>query len=350
MSKLTDQKKHTNKQSKRPVPKTFWTEKITIGNMHVPRFMSAPLDGITDSPFRRMIRKFSQEELLFTEMRHAAHVAREKKERTLRHEQCERPLCFQISANTLEFVEPAIERIIRTGFDMINLNCGCPSRNVIKSGSGSALMGDPEHLKNLLSHIMNVIDNRVPMTIKIRAGFKTKNALEISQMAEDLGVTCIIIHPRTQPEMSQAPLDFDLVKKLKQIVKVPVIFSGEIKCFADAVHTYEQTGVDGFMIGRALWGVPWKLHELKQESLGKTFELDTKQITEYLIEHFELHQKFYGEKSFQSFKKQLPLYIRGIHDASNWRKKLVLSKTAQEMSEQLYLLKKDLAQEKKDLA
>ncbi|MBL4587851.1 tRNA-dihydrouridine synthase, partial [Candidatus Babeliales bacterium] len=125
---------------------TFWHEKITVGKTSFPRFMAAPLDGVTDSPLRQLIREFSPDILLFGEMRHVACVANAKKNSSLIYENIEHPIAYQVSANRPDFIENAIEKIIDKKFDMFNLNAGCPSKTVTKSGSGSALMADPERL------------------------------------------------------------------------------------------------------------------------------------------------------------------------------------------------------------
>lgn len=311
--------------------KSFWLETINIGSLSVPRFMAAPLDGVTDSPLRQLIREFSPDELLMTEMRHVAQVANERKETCVSYNPLEKPLAFQFSANQLTFIEESVEKVIQHGFCMINLNCGCPAKNVTKSGSGSALMANLPQLEKLLRHFYSVIKGRVPFTIKIRAGFKERNAVEVAQLAEDCGVASIMIHPRTQPEGFVSRLDFDLAAQVKKKVAIPVIFSGNVNNFGRAVKTYEATGVDGFMIGRALWGAPWKLREIVEESQGNQFNLDPITALRYAIKHFELCMKFYGPPGFNIFKKQFPQYIRSISNAGAWRKKILTCTTEQDM-------------------
>lgn len=309
----------------------FWQEKIKIENLHVNRFMAAPLDGITDSPLRQLIRDFSREELLMSEMRHVACVCNEKDERSVIYDQVEHPLAFQFSANRLEFIDGAIEKVIQRGFIMINLNCGCPAPVVIKSGSGSALMANIPNFTKLIQHFVKVINGRVPFTIKIRAGFKEKNAVEIAKIAQDNGVSCIMIHPRTQPEGFVSRLDYDLARQVKEATNIPIIFSGNINKFEQAKRVHEMTGVDGFMIGRALWGAPWKMREITDAAQGKTFTVDTHTALVYAMKHLDLNMKCFGPRGFIPFKKQLPQYIRSIQDASDWRFKLLRSQTEEEM-------------------
>ena len=210
---------------------SFWSEKIKTGSLETSRFMAAPLDGITDSPLRQLIRDFSPNELMFTEMRHVACVSNEKEARSLKFTQPEQPLAFQFSANRLDFIEDAVEKVIAKGFVSINLNSGCPAPCVTRSGSGSALMANLPQLKLLLNHFTKAIAGRVPFTLKIRAGYKQKNAVEVAQLAQDNGVESIMIHPRTQPEGFTSRLDYDIVAAVKKTVSIPVIFSGNLNKF-----------------------------------------------------------------------------------------------------------------------
>ncbi len=319
----------------------FWQSKIKIANREYLRFMAAPLDGITDSPFRQLIRDFSPMELLFTEMRHVALVANEKTGISLRYDPIELPLAFQFSANKVDFIEQAVEKVIAAGFSSINLNCGCPAKTVVKSSCGSSLMGDPERLENLIKIFVKAINKRVSFTIKIRAGFKTKNAVEIAKMAQDCGVDAIIIHPRTQPEGFASRLDYELTKKVKESISIPLVFSGNISTFEIAKKVYESTGCDGFMIGRALWGSPWKIREITDASQGKVFQFTNKLALRYAEKHLNLNIKFYGPNGFIPFKKQLGQYIRFVPQAAEWRKKLLRSKTEPEMRMVLNQLNKE---------
>lgn len=285
--------------------------------------MAAPLDGITDSPMRQLIREFSPRELLFGEMRHVALVTNEKSGLCLKYEHGEHPISFQFSANQTTFIEPAVERVINAGFDMINLNIGCPARNVVSSGSGSALMADPERLQVLLKEFMRAINGRVPFTVKIRAGFKKKNAVEIAELCEGEGASMLIIHPRTQPEGFTGLPDANLVAQVKTSVSIPVIFSGNINSFARAEKMRQTCGIDGVMIGRALWGCPWKMKEISDAAQGKTLQISLIESLELARRHLDLNMAYYGPRGFHSFKKQLPVYIKNVHDAAALRQKLV---------------------------
>lgn len=293
--------------------------------------MAAPMDEITDSPMRQLIREFSKDELLFTEMRHVASIAKVKYQQAITFKDLERPLCFQFAANDTTFIKEATEKILEKKFELINLNVCCPSRSAIKSGGGSTLMEKSSLLKKIILSFQNVIDGKVPFTIKIRAGFKKKNALEISKLAEGLGVDAIVIHPRTQAEGFTGKLDMALVKKIKENIKIPIIFSGNINNFPKAQEAYEKTNVDGFMIGRALCGSPWKIKEIVENSRGKKFEINQKLLLNCAIKHLSLALEHYGPKGFHFFKKQLPYYIKQIKLTAKTKRELLSAKTVEEL-------------------
>ncbi len=341
---------------------SFWQETIKIGKTQYPRFMTAPIDGVTDSPMRQLIREFSPDILLFTEMRHVDAVANQKTEQCLKYDKSEHPIAFQVSANRTNFIDKAVQKILNAGFDQINLNAGCPAKRIVASGSGSALMANLPLLKEIITNLQASIAKHsdkqgarpeyfakqlvatqnvskglterkhIPLTLKIRAGFKEKNALEVALLAQDLGIDALIIHPRTQPEAFASPLDFELVKKIKENVKIPVIFSGNIYNFARAKKTYKLTGVDGFMVGRALYGTPWRIKQITEEAEGNTFEVSNKISLEYAIKHLDLASKHYGEQyGFNVFKKHIPLYIKNLENASQLRQLLLRSQSEAEM-------------------
>ncbi len=314
----------------------FWQERITIGTLSVPRFMAAPLDGVTDSPLRQLIREFSPDVLLFSEMRHVACVINERTGHSLKYTAQEHPLCFQVSANIERFIDEAVAKIAEHGFDMLNLNLGCPARAVVKSGSGSALMANLPQLKMVVTKLRRATEGVMPFTVKIRAGFKERNGVEVAQILEDHGAEMIAVHPRTAPEGFTSRLDFDLVKEIKERTSVPIIFSGNVNSFDRAKKTYERTGVDGFMIGRALWGCPWKIREIQEAADGRSFTVSTIEALNFAQRHLAINLDRYGPRhGLNMFKKQLPQYIRGVEGAAEMRRDLLRPQSAEEMQSEL---------------
>ena len=295
---------------------------VSIGSLKFPRFIGGPLDGITDSPFRRLVREYSKNELLYTEMRHVASIANDKgAEKALKFEINERPLAFQIAANDVKFIDMAIDRILAKGVDILDLNIGCPARNVVSSGSGSALMADLPRLKKILTQLRARLN--IPFTLKMRAGFKEKNAPEVALLAQDCGVDAIILHPRLQTQHFTGRPDIQLAAEVKKLLQIPLLFSGNVVNWASAKDVYEQTGVDGFLIGRGLWAKPWKLHEIYEQAAGRNFSLNQKEIVKIALQHLEYMLAYYGEHGHYCFRKHLPFYLRGINGAVQLRSKLV---------------------------
>ena len=313
----------------------YWHEKIKIGNLIFPRFIGGPLDGITDSPFRRLVREFSSEELLYSEMRHTGSVANEKGGiKALDFDSLERPLNFQFAANKVDFIAAAVEKVLAKGVDMIDLNVGCPASNVIGSGSGSALMADLPRLTLILKEFRRLVP--VPFTVKIRAGFKCSNALEVAQLIQDCGADAIAIHPRLQTQKFEGRPDYNLVAQVKKTVSIPVIVSGGVINWQTAKMVYEQTGVDGFLIGRGIWGKPWKLQELRAHSQGQPYQLQTAQVIHFALKHFDNMIAYYGPHGLFAFRKHVPFYIRGLPDASLVRQKLVTSTSVEQIKDTFY--------------
>lgn len=314
---------------------SYWQGKVKIKNLSVPRFFGGPLDGVTDSPFRKLVREFSSEELLYTEIRHVACVANDKGgAKALAFEQGERPLNFQVTANGTKFIAQACEKIIAAGVDSIDLNIGCPAKNVVGSGSGSALMADLPLLEAVLKCFKENIGD-LPFTVKMRAGFKEINAMDVAMLAQDCGVDAVAIHPRSRSQKFTGVPDYNLAAQVKKAVTIPVLFSGGVVDFDSAKSVYEQTGVDGFLIGRGMWAQPWKLKELREHSFGRPFTIDKKTKLRCALSHLEGMLTYYGTGGLHCFRKHLPFYIKGEESAGQVRKVLCRSESVQEVKEGL---------------
>lgn len=317
---------------------SYWQTKLQIGNLEVPRFIAGPLDGITDSPFRQLVRQFSPTNLQYTEMRHVACVAHDQGgKRALIFNQNERPLNYQVAANDLTYIESACNRILATGVDAIDLNVGCPAKNVVRSGGGSSLMADPAKLKLIVKELRRCLP-KTPLTVKIRAGYKIKNAIEVAQLLQDCGIDALAIHPRLQSEHFSGRPDYALAAQVKQAVQVPVIFSGDVVNWKMAKMTYEATGVDAFLIGRGIWGRPWKLLELEQHAAGLEFSVSTKSVLKIALQHLNLMLEYYGKQGLYNFRKHLPFYLKGFTEAMQLRKKLMIENSAEVVKDNLQMV------------
>lgn len=314
---------------------SYWQEKIKIGNREYPRFIGGPLDGITDSPFRKLVREFSPDELLYTEMRHVRCIANETGgQKALNFDLSERPLNFQVAANSVDFIQQACEKILAKGVDIVDLNIGCPAKNVIGSGSGSALMADIPRLKNILLEFRKNLP--IPFTVKMRAGFKVNNAVQVAQLIQDCGADALAIHPRLQTQLFEGRPDYAVAAAVKRAVSIPVIISGGVVNPVTAKLVYEQTGVDGYLIGRGIWAKPWKLHELDQYFNGQEYRVDRQQILMYALKHLDYMIDYYGPQGLLCFRKHLPFYVKGLPSASELRGKLVVTTSVEEVRDGLH--------------
>jgi tRNA-dihydrouridine synthase B len=315
---------------------SYWKEKLIINDVSYPRFLGGPLDGYTDSPWRRLVRQFSPDNLLYTEMRHVSCVAHERgAQKALNFEQGERPLNFQITINTLtvDYIEQVVAAIEARGVDAIDVNIACPARNVVGSQSGSALMSDIIFLERMLVRLKAATS--LPVTVKMRAGFKKKNAVDVVRVVEQCGISAVAVHPRLQSARFSGEPDYELVAEVKKSVAIPVLYSGGIHTFDDACMVYERTGVDGFLIGRGMFGCPWKLALLKACSEGKDFSLSQEQQLDVAIRHLDLSLQYYGDDGLYAFRKHLASYIGGFAHAARIREQLMRIEDPQILKKEL---------------
>ncbi len=325
----------TNKQS------SYWIGSVRIGGQAYPRFMGGPLDGFTDAPFRQLVRQFSPQALLYTEMRHVSCVAHDAGgKKSLNFLQQERPLQYQITASSLVDIERAVARILAVGVDGIDLNIACPARNVVKSRSGSAVMADMPLLKEILTVLRDLV--KLPLTVKMRAGFKEKNALDVVRLVTDCGVDALAIHPRLQTEGFAGTPDWDLVAAVKKTTPIPVLYSGGIIDFASAQAVYERTGVDGFLIGRGMQGAPWKLAALQAAARGEPYIVSSQTICAVALEHLALMCHYYGDDGLYNFRKFIPFYVKDGDGASALRQRLMVCESVAGVREGLRAFLKEV--------
>jgi len=309
----------------------YWQTEVRIGNRSFGRFIGGPLDGVTDVPFRQIVRSFSSESLLYTEIRHVQCIAHEVGGvKALAFDDRERPLNFQVTANSLEGIDTAIEKILTRGVDCIDLNIGCPAKNIVGSGSGSALMADVPLLEHILKRLRSLVT--VPLTVKMRAGFKEENAVYVSQLCQDCGIDAVALHPRLRTQRFTGEPDYDLVAEVKKVVSIPVLVSGGINDWHIAKKVYEQTGCDGFLIGRAMVGHPWILAQLSAQSRGQLYKEPTISERMALAErHLEAMLVWQGSSGLYAFRKHLAAYMNGFEQAGVLRARLMEEESVAEV-------------------
>ena len=250
------------------------TEKASILRIRdiavTPATFLSPMAGLTDSVFRRLIKRLGGCGLVMTEFTSAEGLTRHsvKSRRMLFYHEEERPVTAQLFGADPGRLAEATRMVEDLGFDAIDLNLGCPAKKVVKACGGSALLRERTLLEKILKAIRSA--SRIPFTIKIRSGWSESEivALEIGQMAQDLGVEAIALHPRTRVQGFAGKADWSIIARLKAHLKIPVIGNGDILTAADAMRMRKETGCDGIMVGRGALTNPWIFRQISETECG----------------------------------------------------------------------------------
>lgn len=314
----------------------MYLKKLKIGNVILKNnILLAPMAGITNLPFRIMCEKFNPG-LVCTEMVSSKGLFYDDKktEELLNMKNEKRPVAVQIFGNDMEAMAYSAKKISKIA-DIIDINMGCPAPKVVKNGDGSKLMLDIELSRKIIQAVVE--NSSVPVTVKIRKGWDKDhiNCIEFAKMAEQAGVCAITIHGRTRDEFYSGTADWEIIKKLKQEVSIPVIGNGDIKSPQDALKMFEFAGVDGIMIGRAAIGNPWIFMQI-QEYLqnGKMIEISNEKRLKIILEHIELQVEELGENTgIKEMRKHMTYYLKGLKDASAIRQKMNTIETKNELVE-----------------
>ncbi len=302
-----------------------YLKKLKIGNVELENnLILAPMAGVTDLPFRVICKKFGAG-MVCTEMvsSKAIFYNDEKTKKLLNTKGEKRPISFQIFGSDEETMAYAARKISNIA-DIIDINMGCPAPKVVKNGDGSKLLLDLEKAKGIIRAVVK--NSNVPVTLKIRKGWDKEHvvAIELAKIAENEGISAITIHGRTRTEFFTGNVDLDIIKQVKEKVKIPVIGNGDIIDEETALRMFEYTGVDGIMIGRGSFGNPWIFERMLSylTENKKLEEISTNERLNIIKEHINLAVKEKGENAIKEMRKHIAWYTKNLKNSSEFRNKI----------------------------
>lgn len=309
-----------------------------IGNVEIKNnIVLAPMAGVCNSAFRKIIKEMGCG-LIYAEMVSDKALVYENKktEDMLYMEEMERPIAQQIFGSDKESFIIAAKKICKTMKpDIIDINMGCPVPKVaIKSQAGSALLKNPEKIREIVSAVVNSVD--VPVTVKIRSGWDSKsiNAVEVAKICEEAGASAITVHGRTRSQGYTGKVDLDIIKRVKEAVSIPVIGNGDIIDIESAKKMFEYTKCDAIMIGRGVLGNPWLIKQLDSYFKdGSIIEKPTcEEKIEMCLKHLDYLLKIKSEKvAILEMRSHIAWYLKGIPNNNLIKDEIFKSNTVEEM-------------------
>lgn len=308
---------------------------MKIGNVETDNnIFLAPMAGITDLPFR-LICKEKGAGLVYTEMVSAKALLYGDEKTKLLLKTCkeERPLAVQIFGSDIESIAYA-SKYVSEFADIVDINMGCPAPKVVKNGDGSRLLLDLELVKQIIETAVK--NSKVPVTVKIRKGWDEEHivALEAAKIIEQAGASAITVHGRTRSQYYSGEADWEMIKKVKETVKIPVIGNGDLKCAEDVEKAFKFSNVDGVMIGRATLGNPWIFSQtLEYLKTGKKISRPSnEERLNIILKHIELEINEKGERvAIKEMRKHISAYTKSLKDSSQFRNKMNTLETKKEV-------------------
>ena len=313
---------------------------LRIGNVELENpYILAPMAGVTDLPFRLLCREQGAG-LLCMEMVSAQAIQYNNKNTLslLEIHPDEKPVSLQLFGSKPDVMSEVAKRIEELPFDILDINMGCPVPKIVKNGEGSALMLNPKLVEEIVTKVSRAIQK--PLTVKIRKGFDdgNVNAVEIAKIIEASGGAAVAVHGRTREQYYSGTADWSIIRKVKEAVDIPVIGNGDITCAKDVLRMQEETGCDGFMIGRRAKGNPWIFKEILHffETGEEMPRPSLEEVVAMMLRHGQMMIDFKGEYiGVREMRKHVAWYTFGFPGAAKLREKVNHTETYEDLEELL---------------
>ncbi len=299
---------------------------LKIGSVEVKsRVLQSPLSGVTDLVFRRLVRRYAPDSMMYTEMVNATglHYVKELP-KIMEIDECERPISIQLFDCRPDFLAEAAVMAVAEGADTVDINMGCPVNKITKNGGGSSLLRQPEIAEEIVRSVVKAVD--VPVTVKTRIGWSDKEItiLDFAKRMENAGAQMITVHGRTRAQGYNGAAKWEWIRKVKEILSIPVIGNGDIFTVEAAVRCLEETGADGVMCSRGTLGYPFLVGEV--DHFLKTGELlatpTPVQRLECAREHLQALWEYKGDRGVRQARKHMTWYAKGFSGAADLRGQL----------------------------
>ena len=295
----------------------------------------APMSGVTDLPFRKLVKRFGAP-LLISEMIASRAMILQTKESLKKCEKDESqyPMSVQLAGCDPFIMAEAAKLNQDMGADIIDINFGCPVKKVVNGFAGSALMKDEDLATKIMEAVVKAV--KIPVTMKMRLGwsYENINAPSLAKKAEDCGIKMLVVHGRTRCQMYNGSANWEMISQVKDVVSIPVIANGDIKTSQDAKNALSQSNADGVMIGRACYGRPWLINQIEKE-LNHQLQISAPTIEEQktiVIQHFQEMVDYYGEQiAIPLARKHIGWYSSGFKNGASFRAEINITKEYSEI-------------------